>query len=182
MHTLRKDPRDARGILIRTSLLELFISNSGSSWQLFRLEQLLSGKLERECTNICDARPQQNSGKTPKRDTVQYFWRRPPGSRIGLLSNDKRRMVFEVANNLETRTTSAALSLSSEFDNNNFCTNRKQLYEGCTLLINSILELIIRMNSHKQGWIRLSKCRQWTFTKFAEKYYSQFNCKKYRPL
>ena len=77
MHTLKKDPRDARGILIRTSQLELFNSNSGSGWQLFRLEQLLSGKSERECTNIQEARPQQNSGKTPNCDTVQHFSRQP---------------------------------------------------------------------------------------------------------
>ena len=77
MHTPEKDPRDARGILIRTSLLELLNSNSGNSWQLFRLEQLLTGKSERECTNIWEARPQQNSGKTPNRDTVQHFSRRP---------------------------------------------------------------------------------------------------------
>ena len=70
MHTLRKDPCDARGIFIRTSQLESFNSNSGSSWQLFRLEQLLSGKSERECTNIREARPQQNSGKPP--NAIQY--------------------------------------------------------------------------------------------------------------
>ena len=73
MHTLEKDPRDAQGIHIQTSLLESFNSNSGSSWQLFHLEQLLPGKFEQECTNIREARPQQNSGKTPKRDTVQVF-------------------------------------------------------------------------------------------------------------
>ena len=50
------------------------------------------------------------------------------------IKNDKRRIEFEVANDLETRTTSAALSLSSEFDNNNFVqiensrTNEERVY------------------------------------------------------
>ena len=110
-YTKEGSSRRARNTHSNIPILELFNSNSGSSWQLFRLEQLLSGKLERECTNIREARPQQNSGKTPKRDTVQHFSRRPPGSSLGLLSNDKRRIDFEVANDLETRTTSAALSL-----------------------------------------------------------------------
>ena len=117
MHTLEKDPRDAQGIHIQTSLLESFNSNLGSSWQLFRLEQLLSGKLERECTNIREARPQHNSGKTPKRNTVQDFsqFSRPPLA-VALTGYqiDKRRIELEVANDFKTRTTSAALSLSSE--------------------------------------------------------------------
>ena len=112
MHTLGKDPRNGRGILIRTSLLESYNSNSGSSWQLFRLEQLLSGKLERECTNIREARPQQNSGKTPNHSTVNYFSRfsrQPPAVALTGYQNDKKRMEFEVLNYLETRITSGAL-------------------------------------------------------------------------
>ena len=122
MHTLEKDPRDTRGIFIQTTLLESFNSKLGSNWQLSRFEQLLLRKLKQECTDIREARPQQNLGKTPNRDTVQLFSRLPPGSSLGLLSNDKRRMVFGVVNDLKTGTTSAALSLSSEFNNNNFCT------------------------------------------------------------
>ena len=53
-------------------------------------------------------------GENPNRDTVHYFSRfsRQPGA-VSLTGyqNDKRRMEFEVANDLETRTTSAALSL-----------------------------------------------------------------------
>ena len=77
MHTLEKDPRDARGILIQTTPLEHQVLIREAIGNSFRVEQLLSGMLKQECTDILEARPQQNSGKTPNRDTVQLFSRRP---------------------------------------------------------------------------------------------------------
>ena len=139
MHTLRKDPLNARGILIRTSQLESFNSNSGSSWQLFRLEQLLSGKLEQECTNIREARPQQNSGKTAKRDTVQHFSRfsRPPRA-VALTGYRliREEWCFGRERPRNENNICGLKPFPQKIDNNNFCTNRKQSYERCTLLIN----------------------------------------------
>ena len=62
MHTLEKDPRDEY-------LFEQPHYHQVQIWEAignsFRVKQLLSGKLKRECTDIREARPQQNSGKTP---------------------------------------------------------------------------------------------------------------------
>ena len=114
MHTLKKDPRNMRGIFIRTTLLESFNSNSRSNWQLFCSEQLLLRKLKQECTDIREARPQQNSGKTPNRNTIQLFSHRPQAVALAGYQMIREEWCF-VRGLPRNENNIVAISLSSEF-------------------------------------------------------------------
>ena len=89
-----------------------------SNWQLFSFGAVALKRVKTRMREHLRGQASAELGENPNRDTVHYFSRFSRQSQAVALTGyqiDKRRIEFEVANDLETRTTSAALSLSSEF-------------------------------------------------------------------
>ena len=132
------------------TLLESSSSNSGSNWQLFSFGAVAHKRVETRMHEHSRGQASAELGeKTPNRDTVQHFSRRPRQWPWPAIKMIREEWCFGSERPQNKNNIYGLKPFPQNFDNNNFCTNRNQSYQRGTPLINRLHDLIIRMNSHR---------------------------------